>query len=129
MSLTGSVLLSAFFAVNSSGTLYPLDIDTEGPGNDPALTERSGAYRRLFALQIEALRALQELPEETPVYYGHYEHYLFNYAGLGFADAPLSNGHNLSVESLSQLIGEEPIPPVSTRSTTTPGLGGRRSAV
>ena len=122
-------MLSAFFAVNSSGTLYPLDIDTEGPGNDPALTERSGAYRRLFALQIEALRALQELPEETPVYYGHYEHYLFNYAGLGFADAPLSNGHNLSVESLSQLIGEEPIPPVSTRSTTTPGLGGRRSAV
>jgi len=93
----GFVLLSMFFAANSYGVLYPSDIDTEGPGNDPALTERSNAYRRLLALEIQAIQALQALPEGTPVYYGHYEHYLFNYPGLGFADAPLSNGHNFSV--------------------------------
>ena len=37
------VLLSVFFALNTNGALYPLDIDTEGPGNDPPLTERSNA--------------------------------------------------------------------------------------
>ena len=118
--------LSAFFAVNSNGALYPLDIDTEGPGNDPALTERSNAYRRLLALQIQAVQALQELPEGTPVYYGHYEHYLFNYAGLGFADAPLSNGHNFSVESLAELIRGEPMPPCIYALYNYPWLGGEK---
>ena len=120
------VLLSAFFAVNSYGTLYPLDIDTEGPGNDPALTERSSAYRRLLALQVEAMLALQELAEGTPVYYGHYEHYLFNYAGLGFADAPLSNGHNFSVESLAELIRGKPMPPCVYALYNYPWLGGEK---
>jgi len=120
------VLLSAFFAVNFSGILYPSDIDTEGPGNDPALTERSNAYRRLLVLQVEALQALQELPEGTPVYYGHYEHYLFNYAGLGFADAPLSNGHNFSVESLAELIRGEPMPPCVYALYNYPWLGGEK---
>ena len=120
------VLLSAFFAVNFSGILYPSDIYTEGPGNDPALTERSNAYRPLLVLQVEALRALQELPEGTPVYYGHYEHYLFNYAGLGFADAPLSNGHNFSVESLAELIRGEPMPPCVYALYNYPWLGGEK---
>ena len=120
------VLLSAFFAVNSSGALYPLDIDTEGPGNDPPLTERSNAYRRLLALEIQAVRALQELPEGTPVYYGHYEHYLFNYAGLGFANTPLSNGHNFWVESLAELIREEPMPPCIYALYNYPWLGGEK---
>ena len=120
------VLLAAFFAVNSSGVLYPLDIDTEGPGNDPALTERSNAYRRLLALQVQAVQALQELPEGTPVYYGHYEHYLFNYAGLGFADAPLSNGHNFSVESLAELIRGGPMPPCVYALYNYPWLGGEK---
>ena len=120
------LVLSAFFAVNSNGALYPLDIDTEGPGNDPALTERSNAYRRLLALQVQAVQALQELPEGTPVYYGHYEHYLFNYAGLGFADAPLSNGHNFSVESLAELIRGEPMPPCIYALYNYPWLGGEK---
>ena len=120
------VLLSAFFAVNSYGVLYPLDIDTEGPGNDPALTERSNAYRRLLALEVRAVQALQELPDGTPVYYGHYEHYLFNYPGLGFADAPLSNGHNLWVESLADLIRGEPMPPCVYALYNYPWLGGEK---
>ena len=103
-----------------------MDIDTEGPGNDPALTERSNAYRRLLALEIQAIRALQQLPEGTPVYYGHYEHYLFNYAGLGFADAPLSNGHNFWVESLAELIRGEPMPPCIYALYNYPWLGGER---
>ncbi len=120
------VLLSAFFAVNSYGVLYPLDIDTEGPGNDPALTERSNAYRRLLALQVQAVQALQALPEGTPVYYGHYEHYLFNYTGLGFADAPLSNGHNFWVESLAELVRGEPMPPCIYALYNYPWLGGEK---
>ncbi len=94
------MVLSAFFALNASGALYPLDIDTEGPGNDPPLTERSNAYRRLLALEMDAIRALEELPPGVPVYYGHYEHYLLQYPELGYSNGPLSNGHNFSVESL-----------------------------
>lgn len=120
------MLLSAFFAVNSHGAFYPSDIDTEGPGNDPPLTERSGAYRRLLALQLQAVRALQDLPEGTPVYYGHYEHYLFNYAGLGFANAPLSNGHNFWTESLAELIRAEPMPPCIYALYNYPWLGGEK---
>jgi len=75
------VLLSVFFALNTNGALYPLDINTEGPGNDPPLTERSNAYRRLLALEMSAIRALEELPEGVPPYYGHYEHYLREYPG------------------------------------------------
>ena len=120
------VLLSVFFALNTNGTLYPLDIDTEGPGNDPPLTERSNAYRRLQALQVDAIRALEELPEGVPVYYGHYEHYLLEYPGLGYSSGPLSNGHNFSVESLAELIRGEPIPPCVYALFNYPWLGGEK---
>ena len=120
------VLLSAFFALNTSGALYPLDIDTEGPGNDPPLTERSKAYRRLLALEVDAIQALNELPEGVPVYYGHYEHYLLKYPGLGYSSGPLSNGHNFSVESLAELIRGEPMPPCVYVLFNYPWLGGEK---
>ena len=120
------ILLSAFFALNTSGALYPLDIDTKGPGNDPPLTERSNAYRRLLALEVDAIRALEELPPGVPVYYGHYEHYLLQYPGLGYASGPLSNGHNFSVESLAELIGGEPLPPCVYALFNYPWLGGEK---
>ena len=120
------VILSAFFAVNTNGALYPLDIDTEGPGNDPALTERSNAYRRLLTLERDAIRALEDLPEGVPVYYGHYEHYLLEYPGLGYSSGPLSNGHNFSVESLAELIGREPMPPCVYVLFNYPWLGGEK---
>jgi hypothetical protein len=105
-------ILCGLFALNGHGVLYPMDIDTEGPGNDPALTERSNAYRRLQAIQMEAIQYLETLPEGMPVYYGHYEHYLFTYPKLGYANAPLSNGHDFSVESLAELIRGESFPPL-----------------
>jgi len=97
------LLLAIFFAINTNGVLYPSDVDTEGPGNDPALTERSNAYRRLLALQLEAMRFIEALPKGTLVYYGHYEHYLFTYPELGYVSAPLLNGHNVLVESMAEL--------------------------
>ena len=97
-------LLSVFFALNRGGRFYPPDIDTEGPGNDFALTERSHAYLRLTTIQKEAMAYLETLPEGTRVYYGHYEHYLFTYPELGYASGPLSNGHNLSLESLTEVL-------------------------
>ena len=120
------IILSAFFALNSSGALYPLDIDTEGPGNDPPLTERSNAYRRLLALEVEAIRALEMLPQGTEVYYGHYEHYLLQYPELGYASGPLSNGHNFSVESLADLIRGESMPPCIYALFNYPWLGGEK---
>jgi hypothetical protein len=77
-------------------------------------------------LEFQAIQALQELPEGAPVYYRHYEHYLFNYAGLGFADAPLSNGHNFSVESLAELIRGEAMPPCIYALYNYPWLGGEK---
>ena len=120
------LILSGFFALNTNGALYPIDIDTEGPGNDPALTERSNAYRRLLALEIDAIEALEALPDGLPVYYGHYEHYLFEYPGLGYSSGPLSNGHNFSVESLVDLIRGEPMPPCVYVLLNYPWLGGEK---
>jgi hypothetical protein len=120
------LLLCAFFALNTNGALYPLDINTEGPGNDPALTERSNAYRRLQALEVDAIRALEALPEGVPVYYGHYEHYLLTYPGLGYASGPLSNGHNFLVESLPELIRGQPMPPCLYTLFNYPWLGGEK---
>ncbi len=119
-------ILCGLFALNGRGVLYPMDIDTEGPGNDPALTERSNAYRRLQAIQVEAVRFLETLPEGTPVYYGHYEHYLFTYPELGYAKAPLSNGHDFSVESLAELIRGESFPPCVYALFNYPWLGGEK---
>lgn len=118
--------LCGFFALNGNGALYPMDIDTEGPGNDPPLTERSNAYRRLQAIQMEAVRFLETLPEGTPVYYGHYEHYLFSYPELGYTSAPLSNGHNFSVESLAELIRGESFPPCVYTLFNYPWSGGEK---
>jgi hypothetical protein len=119
-------ILCGLFALNGHGVLYPMDIDTEGPGNDPALTERSNAYRRLQAIQVEAIQYLETLPEGTPVYYGHYEHYLFTYPGMGYANAPLSNGHDFSVESLAELIRGESFPPCVYALFNYPWLGGEK---
>ena len=95
-------VLCGFFALNSGGAFYPPDIDTDAPGNDPSLTERSNAYRRLLALELEATRHLATLPATAQIYYGHPEHYLFNYPGMGYVDTPLANGHNLFLERLPQ---------------------------
>ena len=118
------IVLSAFFALNTGGSLYPMDVDTMGPGNDPPVTERSNAYRRLLALEMDAIRALEELPPGVPVYYGHYEHYLFQYPGLGYASGPLSNGHSFSLESLTELIERKPMPPCVYALLNYPWLGG-----
>ena len=119
-------ILCGLFALNGHGVLYPMDIDTEGPGNDPPLTERSNAYRRLQAIQVEAVRFLETLPEGTPVYYGHYEHYLFSYPELGYANAPLSNGHDFFVESLAELVRGESFPPCVYALFNYPWLGGEK---
>jgi len=120
------IVLAVFFALNTNGAFYPLDIDTEGPGNDPPLTERSNAYRRLQALEVEAIRALEELPEGVPVYYGHYEHYLLQYPGLGYSSGPLSNGHNFKLESLAEVIRSDPMPPCIYALYNYPWLGGQK---
>lgn len=119
-------LLCGWFGANSNGALYPLDINTGGPGNDHALTERSNAYRRQLAVELQAIRAVKALPDGVLVLYGHYEHYLLNYPGLGFADGPLSNGHNLYIESLDEITKSAPMPPCVYALYSYPWLGGGR---
>jgi len=113
-----------FFAVNTNGAFYPKDVDTEGPGNDPALTERSGAYRRLLGVQVQAIRALEALPPSVPVYYGHYEHYLLNYPGLGYASGPLPNGRNLYLEPLKEVLLRDSQAPCTYALYSYAWLGG-----
>ena len=117
--------LSVFFATNANGAFYPLDINTEGaPGNNFSLTERSNAYRRLLALEVEAIRFVEELPDESPIYYGLYEHYLFSYPQLGYVTRPLANGQRLSPESLEALLQTEPFPACVYALYNYPWLGG-----
>ncbi|MEN8144629.1 MAG: hypothetical protein ABFS14_06710 [Gemmatimonadota bacterium] len=118
------VLLSLFFALNHGGQFYPLDVHTEGPGNDFPLTERSHAYIRLNAIQKEAVAYLETLPNGTPVYYGHFEHYLFSYPGLGYASGPLLNGHNLTLESVPDLVSGPDPPTCLYVLYNYPWLGG-----
>lgn len=116
--------LALLFALNTNGALYPSDLMPEGLGNDPPLTERSNAYRRLLALQIEGMRALQALPPGVPIYYGHLEHYLFAYPGMGYARGPLAGGHNFGVESLAPIARAEPFPPCVYAFYSNPWVGG-----
>ncbi len=67
---------------------------------------------------------LRNFPRERRSTTGLCEHYLFNYPGLGYADAPLSNGHNFWVESLAELIRGEPMPPCIYALYNYPWLGG-----
>jgi hypothetical protein len=113
------------FFVNADGRLYPRDVDTEGPGNDPALTERSNAYERLYRLQREAIAYLETLPPGAQVYYGHYEHYLFTFPQLGFASGPLDGGRSLSLVDLDESqLGR--VTPCVHLLTNYPWLGGQK---
>lgn len=99
-------LLAVFFALNHDGRFYPSDVDIEGPGNNHALAERSHAYLRLDGIQREAMAYLETLPQEALVYYGHYEHFLFSYPGLGYARKPLPNGHNLYIHPPTSVLDD-----------------------
>jgi hypothetical protein len=118
--------LAAVFAINTNGILYPSDVMPEGLGNDPPLAERSNAYRRLIALQLEGMQALEELPSGVPVYYGLLEHYLFRYPGMGYARGPLGDGHNFGVESLAPIARADPFPPCVYALYGYPWVGGDR---
>jgi hypothetical protein len=102
--LTLFVFLCAMSIMNSNGRFYPSDVNTEGPGNDFPLTERSNAYVRLNRIQERAIGYLETMPEDVTLYYGHYEHYLFTYPQLGYASGPLSGGHNLYLEDIDESI-------------------------
>jgi len=117
-------LLAVIFGLNSDGRFYPSDIDTEGPGNDPPLIERSNSVFRFNSIQREAMEYLETLPEGIPVYYGHYEHYLFSYPELGYASAPFSDGHSLSLETLDDSQGRIKFPPCAYFLYNYPWLGG-----
>ena len=117
-------VLAIVFFVNTNGVLYPSDVNTEGPGNDPPLTERSNAYRRLMALEMEAIGALEALPVGVPVYYGHFEHFLFAHPELGYAHGPLSNGRNIWLDPIPEPYDVASMPSCLYLLYNYPWLGG-----
>lgn len=118
----GAVLL--WGVLNYNGALYPSDIDTEGPGNDFALTERSMAYRSLDRVQRDAVDHLATLPGSYPIFYGPYEHYLTNYPGLGYTHGPLPNGRLMHLDHQWQSVVEAS--PCVYAVYNHPWLGGER---
>ncbi len=88
-------LLCLFFVLNRAGELpvYP-----SVPGNEFSLAERSTEYRDLLEVQPQLLNAAALLPADLPVFYGLPEHFLFQYPRMGYAAAPLPEGHCIWLE-------------------------------
>jgi hypothetical protein len=86
------VAVAAFFVANRRGAFYP---EAE---NNFATLERSLEYRDMLALQLLGLRQLERLPPGLPVFYSKSEHYKLQYPAMGYARAPLPNGHALDHE-------------------------------
>lgn len=91
-------LVIVFFVVNREGRFYPSEHGLEGPGVNPAVTERSIAYRHVVAVQREAARRLGALPEDMPKFYELHFQYLLHHPLMGYVKRPIRNGHNLFAE-------------------------------
>jgi hypothetical protein len=87
--------LCLFFVLNRAGELpvYP-----SVPGNEFSLAERSAEYRDLLDVQRQLLDAAALLPADLPVFYGLPEHFLLQYPRMGYAAAPLPEGHCIWLE-------------------------------
>jgi len=98
------ILAIGFFIVNRNGIFYPSDVDQEGLfGNNFALTERSGAYRELASLQLEAMQFLERMPTDVPVYFGQHEGYLNSYPAMGYVKRTMTHAENIAKWDLSKL--------------------------
>jgi hypothetical protein len=106
------ILAIGFFIVNRNGIFYPSDVDQEGLfGNNFALTERSGAYRKLARLQLQAMHFLESLPPGVPIYFGQHEGYLNAYPAMGYVKSTMTNAENIAtweVPKLKQLLSNPP---------------------
>ena len=97
------VLISAFSIANGDGNLYPLNNI-----NNFALIERSPAYERLLAAQVEAAQYLAGLPAEFPKFYGLPTHYRSSYPAGGYLDAAIPGGVWIATTSLGTDLGRYP---------------------
>jgi hypothetical protein len=96
--ILGFVFLTAFFIINREAIFYPREQGLSLGENDHPVTERSAAYRRLISIQIEAMRFLEKIPSNYPIYFGRYDHYVSQYPLMGYVTKRLVNGHNLGSE-------------------------------
>ena len=102
--------LCVLFALNTNGRFYPPDVDASWLGNDFALAERSNGYLRLNEVQRDAVGSLNAAVGGAPVYYGLYEHFLFAFPDLGFADHPPPKGRSTWFGPIDRSILEGPDP-------------------
>ena len=92
----------AVHIINRNGILYPRVLNERGlnalgvPGNDFAVTERSGGYRDLARLQREAMHLLEKVPPGVPIYFGQHEGYLNSYPAMGYVKNTMTNAESIT---------------------------------
>ena len=91
--VAAAVALCAVFAFNSHGRAYPRETRSF------AVAERSLGYRSFLDVQRAAVTWTQQLPVDTTVVYPLPDHYFMHDPLLGWAAAPLRNGHCARFES------------------------------
>jgi len=81
-------LVLAASVMNHSGRFYPYV-----PGNNGSTAERSAEYVDVLTIHRELMAAAEQLPTNTPVFYGLPEHYFSSYPTMGYVSKPFANGH------------------------------------
>jgi len=89
------VVILIFFIVNQSGRFYPDESGKEGTGINFAVTERSYAYRHFLSAQRHAVKLIEQIPDDIPVYYGLDIHFLVSSPLVGYSKKIIKNGKNL----------------------------------
>lgn len=74
-----------YSAANYNGRFYGADKNTF------SVVERSHAYRDFHAMQVEAIAALVEKPDEVPAFVGREIDYMVSHRMMGYVDAPIPN--------------------------------------
>ena len=115
----GLCAVSLFFVANSGGMFYP-----RHQVNDFSIAQRSTEYREYLAAQQESVLYLPKLPRLALVLYGLFNHYMVQYAKMGYVQAPLSNGHCAGFESYWWSVRAKDFPDEFYMLIDNPYLGG-----
>ena len=89
-----TALAAMVFLANRYGALYP-----ENPVNDGAVAERSLEYGDLLEAQRMAIKSLEKLPADMPIFYGYPEHFMSGYPEMRFVERRPANGHCIFLQA------------------------------
>ena len=89
-----TALAAMVFLANRYGAFYP-----ENPVNDGAVAERSLEYGDLLEAQRLAIKSLEKIPADMPVFYGYPEHFMSGYPEMRFVERRPANGHCIFLQA------------------------------